>query len=1274
MFDKRLFAVVPGVGRLVAGKAALLWVTLVANIAFAITLVMFLYDLLNAADPHRPVAAICQITPNGGCAPAPGLADIHIAMTPGEAVPYIIAFVVIAAIRYAATRGATHLGFLAAEKVKLALRQRMIRKMHALGPAYSNAVRTSSVVQLAGEGVEQVQTFFDLFLPQLFYSVLAPVTLFVVLLPVNLPAAVTLLVCAPLIVLIVGMVAMSAARVFKKYWGKYTDLGATFLDDLQGLETLKNFDADERAHATMNRRAEEFRVMTMNVLQIQLRSLSVMDLVAYGGAAAGIGVALWQYASYGVSLPGVLLIVLLSADFFIPLRQLGSYFHVAMNGMTSSRKILDLLDTPEPEHGSASMPDTDVTVRFDGVGFRYTDTADDGKPTTSGNASSTTTVETANKSGDSEIAKTPDTGETEQHYALHGASFVARPGELTAIVGVSGSGKSTAAGLIAGRLIGYTGSITFSDVDSSLSPAASSSSLPGREHAEVVELRDASLDSLLAGVTIVSATSHLFHDTLRANLLMAKPDATDDDLWHALELARIADFVHAQPNGLDMPIDEGASNLSGGQKQRIALARGLLHDSAVVVFDEATSNVDAESERLILDAIHDLAASGKTVIMITHRMANAVDADHVVVFDHGTVTESGTHDELMAAGGEYARLFRTQSAVEEFGKRPVGFTPDADDRGVNGALTFGSPQPEENEVIDVADSAVAGEPENKAPMSTIALIRRLVGQARPLAGFMTAAVVCGVIGHLSATLLPTFGVIGLFALAGHPVWGIGVVPAATGLAVCAVIRGVMRYVEQFMNHNVAFRLLALFRDKAFGALRRLAPARLAGRGKGDLVALITTDVELLEIFFAHTISPVVIAVVTSVVFAGLLAGLNPWFALLLIVAHLTVGVALPRLFAARVTPLGAQIRKKSAELDDYVLDGMRGMDETIRFNQGERRVASVTERTMALWDRRGRLSRANGVFAGLGGMLVELFTVIAAAIALSLAFADSLSVPNSIVAVTLISSSFGPTLALSALPASLTQTFASARRLFALMDETPAVDERGTATPDYDGMTLDHVTFAYPGTASPILNDASLDVPRTGVLGVQGRSGAGKSTMLKLLMRYWDPNTGTVRMSGTDLRDVDAHHRRRVQTMLAQETYLFDGTIRENLLLADPDATDADLADACRRASVTDLIDSLPDGLDTAVGELGDRLSEGERQRIGLARVFLRRADLVLFDEPTSRLDALNEAVILRSIDALATGTTGGTDSGNAAGPAVMLVSHRESAMRVADRIVHVGR
>ena len=509
-------------------------------------------------------------------------------------------------------------------------------------------------------------------------------------------------------------------------------------------------------------------------------------------------------------------------------------------------------------------------------------------------------------------------------------------------------------------------------------------------------------------------------------------------------------------------------------------------------------------------------------------------------------------------------------------------------------------------------------------------------------------------------------------------------------------------------------------------MRRLAPAKLDGRGKGDLIALITTDVELLEIFFAHTISPVVIAIVTTVAFAVALAFLNPWFVPLLIVMHLLVGVALPRLFATGVRYLGPNIRRDAASLDDTMLDDMRGLDEIIRFGAGERRLGSILEQSRELWHQRVKLSLNNGRFGGIGGVMVVLATALAGALALVLAWyglADVDGVGELFAAVVLIASSFGPTLALSALPASLTQTFASARRLFALMDEVPAVEETGTSTPAYSGMALEHVSFAYPdqktghgsnpnadldqganGTtrhavadqATGVFTDLSLEIPVHGILGVQGPSGRGKSTMLKLLMRYWDPQAGLVTMSGEDLRTVEAHHRRRVQTLLSQETYLFDGTIRENLLMALGDRTaddggeagDAMLRGALAKASALQLVESLPDGLDTQVGELGGRLSEGERQRIGLARVFLRHADLVLLDEPTSRLDAFNEAVILQSINELASEPRGGDgvggigsgDFGNdkggpdsaGQGVAIVLVSHRDSTMRVADTVVRV--
>lgn len=1283
MFDKRLFSLAPGVGRLVAAKVFCQWIGLLSNVVFVVTVVVMLSPVLavveSAFDPMFSMG-------DSGL-----LSRMFVGLGYGgfSAETYIgcaLAIVVCAVLRFLMMRAAAYFGAEAAERVKLALREQLFNKMLAIGPSYSQHISTADVVQSAGEGIEQIQSFFELFLPQLFYAILAPVTLFFIVAPINMPTAVTLLVCAPLIVLIVGMVAMRAARVFKKYWGKYTDMGSVFLDNVQGLETLKTFDADAHAAKKMNEQAEQFRVMTMNVLQIQLRSLTAMDVVAYGGAAAGVGVAIWQYAS-GAALPlaGVLLIVLLSADFFIPLRQLGSFFHVAMNGMTSTKRIFALLDTPIPAHGMQGMPefgasDNGVDVCFDDVSFRYADVA-------AGAAADVETGETGKKSGVVGAGKTgmPKDGNGSV-VALHGVSFTARRGQVTAIVGPSGSGKSTAVELLAGNLSGYEGYIW-------LRPGNI-----GNNSTQRYQIADLSIESLTREIAIVAAQSHLFAGTLRDNLLMAKPDATENELWQALEAAHIDEFVRAQSQELDLAIEQGASNLSGGQKQRIAIARALLRESAVYIFDEATSSVDVESETLILQTIRALADRGKTVIMVTHRMANAADADHVVVFECGRVTEQDAHVELMRANGTYAKLFRAQQTVENIGLRNNATHSTSASHALKASDSAESVTQRAEMGLQVSDSAEtdaqgaktgvrmfdSAESDAKA-MPTARVIARLLKEVGPQRKYMIVACVCGTFGHLAATFLPVFGVAAAFAAVGSPIWNLSVPAALTAMAVCALIRGGMRYAEQFMNHNVAFRLLALFRTKAFAALRRLAPAKLAGKGKGDLIALVATDVELLEIFFAHTISPIVIAVVTTVVYTLALLTLSAPLAVTLVIAHLTVGVILPKLFASAVRGIGPKLREESAALGDEMLDNMRGIGEIIRFGQGDARLASITRRTLSLWGKRLRLSAKNGDFAGLGAVLVMLFTAIAAFLVMTLCTAVSTAAdmpegliwmgsadsnaPALVAAFVLLVSSFGPTLALSALPANLTQTFASARRLFALMDEVPAVVEQGAERPEYQGMTMRDVTFGYDSSAAhPVLEHVSLDVPRHGILGIQGPSGRGKSTMLKLLMRYCDPDSGTISLSNIPLPQVDAGWRRRVQTMMGQETYLFDGTIRENLTIAcdsfDSAASaipDSVLREALAKASALELVDALPNGLDTQVGELGGRLSEGEKQRIGLARMFLRDADLVLFDEPTSRLDAYNESVILGSVNNLAE-----------QGSAVVLVSHRDSTMRIADRILRM--
>lgn len=1399
MFDKRLFSLAPGVGRLVAAKVLCQWVGLLANVVFVVTVVVMLSPALavveSAFDPMFSMG-------DSGLISRLFIGFGYGGFSAETYVGCVLAIVVCAVLRFLMMRAAAYFGAEAAERVKLALREQLFNKMLAIGPSYSQHISTADVVQSAGEGIEQIQSFFELFLPQLFYAILAPVTLFFIVAPINMPTAVTLLVCAPLIVLIVGMVAMRAARVFKKYWGKYTDMGSVFLDNVQGLETLKTFDADAHAAKKMGEQAEQFRVMTMNVLQIQLRSLTAMDVVAYGGAAAGVGVSIWQYAS-GAALPlaGVLLIVLLSADFFIPLRQLGSFFHVAMNGMTSTKRIFALLDTPIPAHGMQEMPefgasDNGVDVCFDDVSFRYVDVNTDAAAAVSVAADTAVTADmetgkTGQIGGKSGVVGAGKTGMSKDDdgsvVALHGVSFTARRGQVIAIVGPSGSGKSTAVELLSGNLSGYEGCMWLQSGNT------------GNNSTQRYQINDLSIESLTREIAIVAAQSHLFAGTLRDNLLMAKPDATESELWQALEAAHISDFVRAQSQELDLAIEQGASNLSGGQKQRIAIARALLREPAVYIFDEATSSVDVESETLILQTIRALADRGKTVIMVTHRMANAADADHVVVFEHGRVAEQGTHAELMRANGTYAKLFHAQQTVENIGLRnnathstsashalkasdsaesvtqraemglQVSDSAETDNQLTKNTAQL-SDSPESvtqraettSRMSDSAETDAQGaktgvrmsdsaESDAKA-MPTSRLIARLLKEVGPQRKYMIVACVCGTLGHLAATFLPVFGIAAAFAAVGSPVWNLSVPAALAAMAVCALIRGGMRYAEQFMNHNVAFRLLALFRAKAFAALRRLAPAKLAGKGKGDLIALVTTDVELLEIFFAHTISPVVIAIVTTVVYALALLTLSPSLAATLIIAHLIIGVILPKLFASAVRGIGPELRKESSALDDEMLDDMRGIGEIIRFGQGDARLASIQRRTRSLWVKRVRLSVKNGDFAGFGAVLVMLFTAIAAFLAMTLCTAVSTAAdmseglmwmgsvesnaPALVAAFVLLASSFGPTLALSALPANLTQTFASARRLFALMDEAPAVVEQGSERPEYQGMTMRDVTFGYgsgarisgertpngrsehatgmsparpaeaqssgeqgAGIASqPVLDHVSLDVSRQGILGIQGPSGRGKSTMLKLLMRYWDPDSGTISLSDVPLPQVDAGWRRRVQTMMGQETYLFDGTIRENLAIAcndadfsdsgsnsvsnfcsnsssnaggdSADSSDSDLAhdipdsvlrEALAKASALELVDALPNGLDTRVGELGWRLSEGEKQRIGLARMFLRDADLVLFDEPTSRLDAYNESVILGSINDLAE-----------RGSAVVLVSHRDSTMRIADRILRM--
>ena len=573
MINKRLIGTVKESKKYIAGNVICQWVSLAANIA------------MMGAIAHM-LQSLYEGNTQGG----------QIVLTAVIAVAAVV-------IRFVCAVTSSRMGYLSSKAVKKTLREMIYRKLLRLGTSYKEQANTSEVVQVAVEGVDQLETYFGAYLPQFFYAMLAPLTLFAVLSFISFPAAIVLLICVPMIPVTIIMIQRWAKKLLSKYWGQYTALGDTFLENLQGLTTTKIYQADEFKHKEMNEQSEHFRKITMKVLTMQLNSITIMDLIAYGGAALGVILATTQFNAGHIDLAGCLMIILLAADFFLPMRMLGSFFHIAMNGMAASDKIFRLLDLPEPEQKTAIVPEN-CSIECGDLHFSY------------------------------------EAG----REILHGVNMTFSKGSFTAIVGESGCGKSTIAAILMGRNKGYNGDITVGGTPLS-------------------EVREA---SLMENFTYISHQSYLFKGTVRDNLLMARPNAGEDTLWQVLEQVNLADFLRSE-KGLDTVLNEKASNLSGGQCQRLALARALLHDSPVYIFDEATSNIDVESENDIMAEIHALAKT-KTVILISHRLANVVGADNIYVLDKGNIVESGTHNELLAAGGAYANLWNAQQELENYTK------------------------------------------------------------------------------------------------------------------------------------------------------------------------------------------------------------------------------------------------------------------------------------------------------------------------------------------------------------------------------------------------------------------------------------------------------------------------------------------------------------------------------------------------------------------------------------------------------------------------------
>ncbi|MFR9228755.1 MAG: ABC transporter ATP-binding protein/permease [Acutalibacteraceae bacterium] len=574
MINKRLIQAVPESKKYIALNVALQWLSLAANIVMIGAIGFFLQKLLTKTEDVTSIIVLASI-----------------------AVGAII-------VRFLCTIGAARMSHLSSKSVKKTLRNKIYSKLLRLGSSYNSKVSTSEVVQMSVEGVDQLDIYFASYLPQFFYSMIAPITLFVVLCFINWQSALILLGCVPLIPISIALVQTFAKKLLSKYWGQYTALGDTFLENLQGLTTLKIYQADAKKNEEMNVEAEHFRKITMKVLTMQLNSISIMDIVAFGGAAAGIVMAVSQLAAGNIDFAGCIIIILLSADFFIPMRQLGSFFHIAMNGMAASDKIFHLLDLEEPQEKTKTVPNHNCDIACSHVGFRY----------------------------------------NEEREILKDINVQFPQGSFTAIVGESGCGKSTLGGILMGRNAPYQGHITIGGV----------------------ELSEIEESNLMQTITYISHNSYLFKGTVRDNLLMGDPNATDEQMWHVLEQTKLAAFLRSE-QGLDTLLLEKASNLSGGQCQRLALSRALLHNSPIYIFDEATSNIDVESEDDIMEQIYHLAKT-KTVILISHRLANVVQADHIYVMKHGSITEQGTHERLMEQQGTYYELYHSQKQLEQYGK------------------------------------------------------------------------------------------------------------------------------------------------------------------------------------------------------------------------------------------------------------------------------------------------------------------------------------------------------------------------------------------------------------------------------------------------------------------------------------------------------------------------------------------------------------------------------------------------------------------------------
>jgi ATP-binding cassette subfamily C protein CydCD len=1070
-----------------------------------------------------------------------------------------------------------------AARVQLALRERLFDQVVALGPAHFGLTRTGDALLAMVEGVEQLETYFGAYLPQVFVAALTPLVVFALLAWLDLPLAALLLGVAWVTMLAPALFQSWDSAASLRRRDAYKAFAAEFLDAIQGLATLKAFGQSAARARLLAEKADSVFRSTMRVLATNALTRGITDTGIAVGAAVALGVGAWRVQAGLTSIETLLMVLMAGVEAFRPQRDLRTLLHDGMVGLSAAQGIFELLEarpTVRWEQGASTTAPRPrgSSVVFQDVSFAYPG------------------------------------GRAAAHVGL---GFTVASGERVGFVGSSGAGKSTIVKLL----------LRFHDPD------------VGRILVGGCDLRTLDPGRLYRQVAVVSQDTFLFHGTVAQNLRFGNANATAQALARAARLANAHEFIERLPDGYDTVIGERGVRLSGGQRQRIAIARALLRNAPILVLDEALSAVDAENEAVIQEALDHLMR-GRTTLVFAHRLSSVVDCDRILVLDRGQVVEEGDHTGLLAARGAYHRLMASQ-AVEASGAQ-LDALP---------ALARAAPSHEPAGGASLDEGIVAAR-----GLGWAGVVRALAGYVQPWRAKLAATFTLGVARVLALIGVGLLGAMVVAAVKRGDPFGQWLVP----LLVVAPAAGVLHWLESWTAHDMAFRMLSQMRVALFGQIDRLAPAFLLRRRSGDLVAMATHDVELVEYFFAHTIAPAFVAVLVPSVVLGVLWVEGWQLAGALAPFLLAVGLG-PVVLRRRIDALGSRARESLAELNAHVVDSVQGLHEIIAFEQIERRRRDFLERV------RGHLavrlpffrelawqSAVQETATGLGGLAV----VVTGA---HLARAGALE-PGVMPLLTLLAlAAFLPVSEIAQVGRQLADTLGAVRRLHAVRSEPVAVRDGagvvGGAIAGAPALALDDVVFTYPGRQVPALDGVSLHVPAGHTVALVGPSGAGKTTVAHLLLRFWDPQRGTVRLGGHDLTVFALDELRARIALVSQDTYLFNHSLGENILMARPGASAAEVAEAVRRAALAEFVAALPQGLATPVGERGLRLSGGQRQRVAIARAFLKDAPILVLDEATSHLDAVSEAAVRGALEELMSART------------TVVIAHRLSTVRDADLI-----